>query len=102
MSLDFAILSDVGTPAHTVSVSVNIHHELIQVAKKFRLNLLLRFEDYYQDAEYEVTELSDLAKQIMVIRENVRSSAVLSFLEQFDLLLNTALSQHAKLHVLAD
>ncbi|KRB76829.1 hypothetical protein [Noviherbaspirillum sp. Root189] len=102
MSLDFASLSEAGTPAHTVSISVDVHHELICAAKDLRLILLLRIEDYYQDAEYEATDLPYLAKQIMVMRENIQSSAVLSFLEQFNSLMNIALLQHAKIHVLAD
>ena len=102
MSLDFAVLSENGTPEQTISLSVNLHHELITAANELSLDQILRFEDYYEDVEFAPADLQVLATQVAVLREKIGQSDLRAFLEDFGFLISKAASHDKALHAIAD
>lgn len=68
MSLDFVVLGEDGKPEKTVSIGVDLHHELIATAIYHGFGRFHEFEDYYEDAEIDVEELQDIAEQVNSLR----------------------------------
>jgi len=102
MSLDFAVLSENGTPEETISLSVSLHHELINAANELSLDQILRFEDYYEDVEFVPADLPVLAMQVAVLREKIGPSDLRALLEDLEFLINKAASHEKTLHAIAD
>jgi hypothetical protein len=102
MSLDFAVLGQNGTPEKTVSLGVDLHHEFVTSAASFGLARILEFEDYYEDAEIEVTELPSLAKQLSTLRTRTNSVELQRFLDDLSGLIGYAISNGRPLHTIAD
>ncbi|MDO8312393.1 MAG: hypothetical protein Q7T25_10675 [Sideroxyarcus sp.] len=102
MSLDLAVLAESGKPEHTVSLSVNLHFELICAAKKFLLNQLLRLDDYYEDIEILSDDLPELLSQVNALRKEAGSDDLYKFLDEIIGLINIAKSSHRSIHSIAD
>jgi len=64
MALDFAILSESGEPAESVSLEPDPHHEMMMLAKELKLQKLLSFSDYYADVDLSAAKLPALAQEI--------------------------------------
>ena len=102
MSLDFAVLGQNGAPEKTVPLGVKLHHELVTAAAKVGLARFHEFEDYYEDAEISVTDLSDLAKQVTALRAQTCSIDLQRFLDDLSDLIAYAISCGKTLHAIAD
>lgn len=103
MSLDFAVLGHSGAPEKSVSLKVDLHHELVAVATARRLKCFQEFADYYEDAEIAVEDLSALAEQTEALRVHGGGSAELQcFLGALKELIAYAVAQRRTLHAIAD
>jgi hypothetical protein len=71
MALDFAILSETGEPAETVSLEPDPHYEIMMLAKELKLQKLLTFADYYADVDLSPSKLPALAQEISNLEQAV-------------------------------
>lgn len=102
MSLDFAVLGRNGAPEKTVSLGVDMHHELITRAVAHDLARFEDFADYYEDAEISVNELPGLVEQIRTLRSQTGPAELQRFLDELGNLIAYAVAQQKTLHVIAD
>lgn len=102
MSLDFAVLGRNGTPEKTVSLGVDLHHELITMAVAHDLARFKDFADYYEDAEVAVNDLPGLVEQIRTLRSQTGSAELQRFLDDLNDLVAYAVAQQKTLHAIAD
>lgn len=63
MSLEFAILNNLGMPEFEEPIPVFAHSEIINIAHELNLTLMLRVDDYYSDVEYDISEIADLINE---------------------------------------
>src|SRR5262245_30632793 len=68
MSLDFAILDSNGAPKNQVSIGLNAHYMLMHLADQTKGRLLKRLNDYYADAEFDISELETLLRELIYVR----------------------------------
>jgi len=64
MSLDLVTLGADGSPDRTVRISDPAHHRMIVKARGLGLPLILRLEDYYEDAEIKSEEVRGFLAEI--------------------------------------
>ena len=102
MSLDFAVLGQNGAPEKTVPLGVKLHHELVTAAAKVGLARFQEFEDYYEDVEISVTDISGLAEQVSALRAQTHSIDLQRFLDDLLELVAYAMSSGKALHAIAD
>jgi hypothetical protein len=102
MSLDFAVLGENGTPEKTVSLGVDLHHELVTVAVARKLTCFQGFEDYYEDAEVAANDLPSLVKQIQALYAQTDSTELQYFLNDLVGLIDYAIAKGRHLHAIAD
>jgi hypothetical protein len=102
MSLDFAVLGQSGSPEKTVSLGVDLHHELVTAAAAHGLGRFQDFADYYEDAEVAVDALQGLADQIRTLRIQTGSAELQRFLVDLGDLIAYAVAQQRALHAIAD
>lgn len=102
MSLDLAVLAEDGTPEHTVSMSVNIHNELITAADKLGLDQLLRLENYYEDVEFLPSDLAKLSEQVEALRIRAVSHDLNKLLAELKLLIIRVSPSGKALYAIAD
>lgn len=102
MSLDFTVLDQNGTPQRTLSLGVDLHHELITTAAVLGLTRFQDFSDYYQDSEVGLGDLPTLAEQTRRLRNQAGSVELIQFLDRLDDLIAYAIAQRRALNVIAD
>lgn len=102
MSLDFATLGQSGEPEKTVSLGVDLHHELVTMAAARGLARFEYFADYYMDAEVAVDDLPGLVEQIRTLRSQTGSAEMQRFLDDLGELIAYAVAKRKALHALAD
>jgi hypothetical protein len=102
MSLDFAILGPDGAPEKSVSLGIDVHHELIAAAAIAKLARFECFADYYEDAEVGVDDLPDLVEQIRMLRLHAGSTELHRFLDDLGNLAANAVAQRKVLYAIAD
>lgn len=102
MSLDFAVLGQNGAPEKTVSLGVDLHHELITTASALGLARFQDFSDYYEDAEVVVDDLLGLVEQAQVLRTQTKSTDLQRFLDDLSGLIAYAVANGKALHAIAD
>lgn len=102
MSLDFAVLDQSGGPERTVSLGVNLHHELVISASALELARFRDFADYYEDAEVAVDDLPSLAAQVQILRAQAGSTDLRSFLDELSELIAYAVANGKALYAIAD
>lgn len=102
MSLDFVVLGQNGAPEKTVSLGVDLHHQLITVASSQGLKGFQVFEDYYEDAEVAVEDLSGLVDQVQALRVQTSSIELQSFLGDLTELIACAMATGRAVHTIAD
>jgi hypothetical protein len=102
MSLDFAVIGQNGAPEKTVSLGVDLHHELITMAAVHGMARFEDFADYYQDAEVAVDDLPGLVEQILALRSQTGSAELQRFLDDLSYLIAYAVAQQKALHAIAD
>lgn len=102
MSLDFAVLGQSGAPEKTVSLGVDLHHELITTAAVYGLARFEDFADYYEDAEVAVDGLPGLVEQIRTLRCQTGSAELQRFLDDLNDLIAYAVAQQKALYAIAD
>ena len=54
MAYDLLILDDSGFPLYVVSLDINTHHKVIDLAKNKELSLISKISDYYEDSIYSI------------------------------------------------
>ncbi|TPM12570.1 hypothetical protein [Mesorhizobium sp. B2-3-5] len=102
MSLDFSVLNANGSPERSVSLGVELHHQLLTVAKSQGLDEILRFDDYYEDAEVPCDKIPNLMRQISVLSGATTSSELRTFLEKLTELGGFALSNRRTIIAISD
>jgi hypothetical protein len=102
MSLDFVVLGQHGSPEKTVPLNVDLHHELITAAANHGLTLFGAFDNYYEDVEIVISNLSGLAEQVEMLRVQAGSINLRRFLDDLSGLIAYAVSNGKALHAIAD
>jgi len=102
MSLDFAVLGSNGAPERTVSLNVNLHHELVTAASACGLTRFADFADYYEDVDVAADDLEDLAGQAHALRAKTGSVELQRFLDDLTELIAYAVANEKSLHAIAD
>ncbi|GAA4349195.1 hypothetical protein GCM10023165_35760 [Variovorax defluvii] len=102
MSLDFAVLGQNGSPERTVSLGVDLHHQLLTAAAAGGLTRFQDFADYYRDAEVSIDDLPDLVEQIRALHDKTGSAELQRFLDDLGGLITYAVNQRRALHAIAD
>lgn len=102
MPLDFVVLGQNGAPEKTLSLGVDLHHELIASAFSCGIMRFQDFSDYYEDAEITVDDLAGLAEQVRALRAQVGSIDLQYFLDGLSELIGYAITNGKALHAIAD
>jgi hypothetical protein len=102
MALDFAVLKEDETSADFVSLKINEHDELMNLATRLKLPKLLRFEDYFEEAELNVAELPQLAEELAVISKSAPSIEIAEFSRNLGALVALAASRRQPISVIPD
>lgn len=102
MSLDLTVLGADGAPERSVSISVDLHAELMRLAAEVEAKHLARFQSYYTDAEVPVEGLAELSREIGVLRHKARSPDLVQLLSDLDGLVAHALANRRAVHAIAD
>ncbi len=71
MSLDIAILDHKGFPSKQVSIGVEGHFQLMELAREGGNDLLFRMKDYYEDTEIEPSEVKDFLQEVATVRSSL-------------------------------
>jgi hypothetical protein len=101
MPLDVAILNSDGNVMSQVSLSTDIHAELMSAASCSRCWLLLRMCDYYREITYEHAELPVLLDELGGIISDP-DSPVLGVAIELQQLVSRAIAMKHTVHVLPD
>lgn len=102
MSLDFVVLGQNGAPEMTVSLGMNLHHEMIAAALALELTSFHKFSDYYQDADIYFWELQRLASHAQELFAKTSSTELKCFLGDLSELIACAMDTGNALHAIAD
>jgi hypothetical protein len=103
VSLDIAILGHDGSPGEQVGIAVETHWRLMEVIKKRSDSILLRMDDYYEDAHFEAEEVNIVIREIEPLCFLCKGDVELAnFLISFKDLATAAKAQGKPLEVLAD
>jgi hypothetical protein len=102
MPLDFAILSEDGTPAESVALPMDLHDELITQARELKLRQILRFRNYFEDVETRSAELPALKKEVDSLRLSANQGSTTHFLLDFNRLIELAIIKRQTLYAIAD
>jgi hypothetical protein len=102
MSLDITILDADGSPAEEVSVDLENYGRLMEFVGD-KDCLLRRLNDYYDDAEFENTELDKLIKELLTVREQGHNNEqFVLFVDSFIALAGQAWRNQQSLFAIAD
>ncbi|MFB3892160.1 MAG: hypothetical protein ACE15C_09075 [Phycisphaerae bacterium] len=102
MSLDIAILDAAGRIRESVSLGVDEHWGLVQLANKLDCPLWWRLSEYYEDAEFGGNEIPALLGEVVKLRSAVQEEPVAGRLEQLAQLLRLAAAERCGVSVIAD
>jgi hypothetical protein len=101
MSLDIAILGIDGIPTKVFSIGVEEHYNLMEIVN--RNNLLFRLNDYYNDSEFQTSELEDLENEVCAVQERCQDNSKLySLLNDFVELIAEAKKREISIVAIAD
>lgn len=78
------------------------HRVLVQQAKRMALPLWTRMADYYEDADYDVNEVSVLADETACLQNACRDAGLLAKLKEIEEMLRAATDGHNRVSVIAD
>ncbi|WP_373991293.1 hypothetical protein [Duganella sp. BuS-21] len=102
MPLDFAILSNDGTPNQTVPLSMELHDELMSNARELKLYRILKFHDYFEDVDTSPIELAGLQQEILSLQRTASTRQALRFLLELYRLTELAVGQGQTIYAIAD
>ncbi|MER8389047.1 hypothetical protein NKJ46_24170 [Mesorhizobium sp. M0166] len=103
MSLDFAVLNPDGHIDRCVSVGPSAHHEIVSIANQNAFELILKFEDFYEDATLPIESLTSLTKQVEALgRTEGMSEESKDFLKHFADLIRYAVERSRPIEAIAD
>lgn len=103
MPLDFTILNHDGFPEKSISIGVDLHHQLmLLINKSFGLKLLKRMQDYYEDADFLHEELNQLIGELESLISDGLTGDVQEKLHQMIRLSREALTMNKGISVIAD
>ena len=102
MGLDFAYLGDDGSPARSVPIGVTKHWAIVQAARSADFPLLLRMQDYYEDAEYAANEVDALLRELRRLEELLAEGDMKTLLAAMQDLCEEAMTQNMGIDTIAD
>ncbi len=102
MSLDFAVLTEDGSPANSIALPPALHQELMATAAEYGLDQLLRFEEYYDDVEVAPTDLQALRHDISTLQHHLQPGELRAFLATLNGLIIDAAARNTALHAISD
>jgi hypothetical protein len=103
MSLDFTILDSNGFPKTKVGIGVDTHYKLMRLTDQTEGSLLKRLNDYYADAQFDISQLESLLRELIDLREQCRQEEPLfSVLKDLIALAEAARLEQKPLLVIAD
>jgi hypothetical protein len=103
MSLDFVYLGADGRPAETVGIDVDAHAYLVDLFSTHELCVLSKVTEYYEDAVFEFTELSELRDEVrLLLSATQKTEEVVRFLRLLEGLIENAIEKRVAVEVLAD
>ena len=102
MALDFAVPTEDGTSADTVSLEWHQHDMLMIIAEQLGLPQLLRCEDYFEEVDFSPAALPALSEELGVIRKAAPSADIAKFLLDLDALIALAVQRKELLTAVPD
>lgn len=103
MSLEITILNVDGFPQEILCLDVDLHFLLMQSIKAKPDSILMRIEDYYSDALFNVDELDEVNMELTrLIAEHSTDLKQIEFLNAFKNIVVIAQERKTPLEVLAD
>lgn len=103
MTLDLSVLGIDGKPEQTISMSLDVHTELIDAATKHNFWTLNRLTDYYSNnVLFGFEEFDEMLEQINLLRNKQITIAFRNFLFDFEKLIQFANSKRTSIEVLTD
>jgi len=102
MALDFAVLTEDGKSADFVSLEMEQHDELMNLAERLKLAKLLRFEDYFEDVDVRVAELAELSEELNILGKSSPPPEIAEFALDLRALIALAVSRGQPLSAVPD
>lgn len=102
MALDFAVLTEDETSADIVPLEWDQHEALIDLAERFKLTQLLRFEDYFEEVDLTPAQLPELSEELDVVKKYTVLPDIAKFVHDLKLLIAVAMKRNKKLSAVPD
>ena len=102
MALDFAVLTEDGEDADIVSLEMEDHDELMNLATELKLAKLLRFKYYFEEVDLRVPELAELAEELGILSKSVPPPEIAEFARDLRTLISLAISRRQPLSAVPD
>lgn len=100
--LDISIIDNAGAVEESVSITADAHWELLSLAEKCQLDLWMRMRDYYEDADYDSSEVQSLLAEVRVLKSKCQDSDLAQPLAQIEVLLSSAIERDCRVSAISD
>jgi hypothetical protein len=78
MSLDIVILGEDGAPTRSAGLGVEAHAEVIRLAEGHGAAHVLRMGEYYEDVDFEASEIHVLLQELEEMRPSLSAKSALA------------------------
>jgi hypothetical protein len=102
MALDFAVLTEDGKSADFVSLEMEQHDELMNLAERLKLSKLLCFEDYFEEVDLRVSELGELSEELSILSKSAPPQEIAKFAHDLRALIALAVNRRQPLSAVPD
>lgn len=102
MALDFAVLTEDGESADFVSLEMEQHDKLMDLAERLKLAKLLRFEDYCEEVDFRGAELAELSEELSIVSKSDPPPEIAKFAHDLRALISLAVSRGQSLSAVPD
>jgi hypothetical protein len=100
--LDISIIDNSGSVEEYVSLTADAHWDLLSLAEKGQLNLWMRMRDYFEDADYDPSEVKSLRAEVRVLKSKCHDSDLAQPLAQIEALLGSAIERGFGVSAISD
>ena len=102
MALDMAVLGADGSPELCLPIGMRTHDQLIEEASRLNCALVLRMNDYFEDADFSPVEIEGLIGEATRIAESTTDDALRAWIFKFTELAGSELARKRGIAVIAD
>ena len=99
--MDVAILGVDGKPKKSVSLDIDSHSDIVEIANEQYL-MIARIRDYYEDAEFSVSELTQLRDELFQVLKKISSPNSKSKIIEILAVIDEAKKKNQAVHFIAD